>query len=321
MQRSDSVEDIVCGYRTVRLGPHPDDNGNHLVFQPPLHSDITLLESSKPCTDDFAAGGVGPGGDECVDIIRLLRGQAEGSLLSSGHRFTRNEGESMKPALLALLSFNGGYVDTAGFLALHGLFTTHVTGNFVTFGAALALGTSGVLAKLLALPLFCVVVFAVRLLGVALQRRNRPALRTMIVLQMILLALGAALAVRFGPFPDGDAWPALATGGALISAMAIQNAFHRIHLASAPPTTIMTGTTTQIMIDLADLFRGVTPEAKAAARTRLGPMAASVAVFASGCAAAALLYVLVKEWCFVAPPVIAFVALLLKVAPPPAKPA
>jgi len=60
----------------------------------------------------------------------------------------------MKPSLPILLSVNGGYVDAAGFLALHGLFTTHVTGNFVTLGAALVLGTSGALAKTLALPLF-----------------------------------------------------------------------------------------------------------------------------------------------------------------------
>ena len=50
----------------------------------------------------------------------------------------------MRPSVPTLWSFNGGYVDTAGFLALHGLFTSHVTGNFVTFGAAIAQGTSGV---------------------------------------------------------------------------------------------------------------------------------------------------------------------------------
>jgi Protein of unknown function (DUF1275) len=56
--------------------------------------------------------------------------------------------------LAALLSFNGGFVDTAGFLGLQGLFTAHVTGNFVTLAAALVLGTHGVVVKLLALPEF-----------------------------------------------------------------------------------------------------------------------------------------------------------------------
>ncbi len=76
----------------------------------------------------------------------------------------------MKPSLPVMLSANGGYVDTAGFLALHGLFTTHVTGNFVTLGAALVLGTGGAVAKLLALPMFCIVVIATRLLSVCSRR-------------------------------------------------------------------------------------------------------------------------------------------------------
>ena len=55
----------------------------------------------------------------------------------------------------ALLSFVAGYVDTVGFIALFGLFTAHVTGNFVLIGASFVAGTDGgVIAKLLALPVF-----------------------------------------------------------------------------------------------------------------------------------------------------------------------
>jgi uncharacterized membrane protein YoaK (UPF0700 family) len=151
-----------------------------------------------------------------------------------------------------LLSLNAGYVDTAGFLALQGLFTAHVTGNFVTLGASLALGTSGAIAKLMALPVFCVVVIVARLLGTFLSTRVVRVFEVLYSLQVLLLIGGAALAIRFGPFHDGDSWQAILTGMVLVSAMAIQNAVHRVHLGSAPPSTLMTGTTTQIMLDLAD---------------------------------------------------------------------
>src|SRR5580692_2982473 len=100
-------------------------------------------------------------------------------------------GSDTRVALPLLLSLNAGYVDTAGFLALQGLFTAHVTGNFVTLGAALVLGTSGVIAKLLALPVFCAVVIATRLLSTELSRRNRTALRLILGVKVALLVAGA----------------------------------------------------------------------------------------------------------------------------------
>ena len=49
-----------------------------------------------------------------------------------------------------LLSFVASYVDTAVFVGLFGLFTSHVTGNFVLIGAALVHHADGVEIKLLA---------------------------------------------------------------------------------------------------------------------------------------------------------------------------
>ncbi len=210
-----------------------------------------------------------------------------------------------------LLSINGGYVDTTSFLALHGLFAAHVTGNFVTLGAALVLGTSGTLVKLLALPMFCAVIIAAHLLSFALRRRGIAVLRTMLLLKLILLFAAAVLAVRHGPFADGDGAPALLTGMVLVAAMAIQNAAHRIHFPKAPPSTLMTGTTTQIMIDIANLLHGKSAnDDVAATRTRVRQLSASLAAFAFGCGAAALAFAFLQEGSFFFPPAVALLAYL-----------
>jgi uncharacterized membrane protein YoaK (UPF0700 family) len=205
------------------------------------------------------------------------------------------------PSLAALLSFNGGFVDTAGFLGLQGLFTAHVTGNFVTLGAALVYGTHGVIAKVLALPEFIVVVALARLAGAALTARAMPALRILMIAKVVMLVAFFALAVALGPFPDSDAPTALLTGFAGIAAMALQNAIQRIHLGSLPPTTLMTGNTTQAVLDAVDLLQGLDAEHAATVRARFGRILRGIFWFAVGCAIAAALYAWVGFWCLAVP--------------------
>jgi uncharacterized membrane protein YoaK (UPF0700 family) len=217
----------------------------------------------------------------------------------------------LETSIPMLLSVNGGYVDTMSFLALRGLFAAHVTGNFVTFGAAIVLGTSGAIAKLAALPVFCIVVILSRLGADAMRGANIPVLRTLLLLKFALLLAAAALAISLGPFRDANSLFALLTGMTLVSAMAIQNAAHRVHLPKAPPSTLMTGNTTQIMLDVADMIRGIPSESRAATIERIKKMSVSVASFAGGCGAAALLFTLVGERCFLIPAIIAFTAFRL----------
>jgi len=218
----------------------------------------------------------------------------------------------MQGSLPAVQSLTAGYADTAGFLALKGLFTSHVTGNFVTLGAALVLGNSGALAKTLALPMFCLAVLLCRLLAFRLKAAGRPVLRSLLKLQLLLFAAAAGLAAWQGPFEDPDRGWALLLGMTLVAAMAMQNAAHRAHLAHTPPSTIMTGTTTQIMLDVAEMLHGLRPEAAEVVRGRLRRLTVSVTVFAAGCGLAALLYAEAGQWCFALLPLLGAGTLLLR---------
>ncbi|WP_454849874.1 YoaK family protein [Rhizobium binxianense] len=224
----------------------------------------------------------------------------------------------MRPALPVLLSLTGGYVDTAGFLALGGLFPAHVTGNFVTLGAALTHGTSGIIAKLLALPVFCLTVFLLRYLTRNFEVGDARGFRLLLMVKLAFLIAGGLCAVWLAPFDNPDGLPLVLTGMLLVIAMAIQNAAHRIHLGSAPPSTLMTGTTTQIMIDLADLTHGGVGDQAKTVNGRLSRMAVAVAAFALGCGLAAFLFATVGTWCFALPPLFAVVAICLTFSPPQA---
>lgn len=218
----------------------------------------------------------------------------------------------LRPSLVPLLlTFNAGYVDAAGFLTL-GVFSTHVTGNIVTLLATVVYGGSGTIAKLLAFPVFCLVITLVRLIEYPLRRMGAPAFRIMLSLMLLLLIAAAFLAMHFGPFPDPDQRIALITAITIVAAMAIQNAAYRIHLPSYPSSTAMTGTSTEVMLDAADLLRRSAPAARrAAVRLRFSRMATSIAAFATGCGAAALCFALLGMTVFILPALFAAVTALL----------
>ena len=203
--------------------------------------------------------------------------------------------------LSKVLSFNAGYVDTASFLALHGLFAAHVTGNFVTLGAALISDNhAGAWTKLAALPMFCVVVLATRLLHTRLERLSRSSYRVLLWVMLVLFAAAAALAWLNMPFAPTDTWISFAVGMLLVAAMAIQNALHRIHWVKESPTTVMTGSTTQLMLDVADWLGS--PQGKAnEIKARFNRTLPNMLGFALGCAVAALVFHFMPKWALVMP--------------------
>jgi uncharacterized membrane protein YoaK (UPF0700 family) len=201
-----------------------------------------------------------------------------------------------------LLSFAAGYVDVVGFAALFGLFTAHVTGNFVMIGVELIGASEGLLTKLLALPTFAVAVGCTRLAETALRRHGKPVTAILFLAEGVLLAVFMAAGLAVLPLAGADAGaPLVVIGGLLgVAAMGVQNAMSRTILSEAGPTTIMTGNTTQIVIDVVDL-PGAAPEARAAIRRRLGKMLPAVIGFAAGAIIGALAFRQFSFWCILLP--------------------
>lgn len=198
----------------------------------------------------------------------------------------------------SLLAFTAGFVDTAAFIALFGLFTAHVTGNFVLIGASLASHRPGLLGKLLAFPVFLAAVAATRAFELRCMRRGRDAQVPLLVAEMIFLALCLAAGVHATPIVDPDALTTILPGLFGVVAMAVQNAASRTTFAGHGPTTVMTGNVTQIVIDLADLaFGGAAPPAQA----RLRKMVPPVLGFLVGAVAGAFGIVHLGFWCLLLP--------------------
>ncbi|VVE02031.1 permease [Pandoraea morbifera] len=214
-------------------------------------------------------------------------------------------GHFSKPAAIGMsLAFVAGYIDVVGFIALFGLFTAHVTGNFVMIGVQLVAATHvGVFAKLMALPVFVIFVALVKLIVQAFSRTDRRPLRLLLCMQTALLLGFMFVGMAAQPIVSADAPLAILSGMFGVAALAIQNALGRLVLSDLAPTTIMTGNTTQIVIDMVELASGNCGDDKAA-RARLRKMLPALAAFAVGAVFGGFAYHGAGFWCVLLPVVL-----------------
>jgi uncharacterized membrane protein YoaK (UPF0700 family) len=210
----------------------------------------------------------------------------------------------VKPHRLTLpvLSAIAGFVDTAGFLALFGVFTAHVTGNLVVAGATVARERTDHFAIRLAVtPVFMVAVAVSVLVVRRLRARGRAALPVMLAIQLAALVVFMLLGVGLAERIEADAWALFAVGATGVFAMGLQNGAARILIGGAP-TTIMTGNVTQLTIDLVDTVAPAGDDAhRREARARLASTAWLVLGFVAGAAAGAVLVRAVGLWCIGVP--------------------
>lgn len=155
-----------------------------------------------------------------------------------------------------LLSWVAGFVDTSAFIILFGIFTAHVTGNIALAGAAFVdADYRSVVARLLMLPTFVVAVALTSLLARYVRQRKGPVFAVLLTIEAIALVVFLIIGVVFSPsllldVQDEFILPIAIAG---VIAMAIQNALmkeaHGV-FKSYIPTTVMTGNTTQLTIDV-----------------------------------------------------------------------
>lgn len=190
-------------------------------------------------------------------------------------------------ALPATLAFGVGFIDTAVFIHMGGLFVAHVTGNFVLLGAALAGASVGgehagaATLQLIAFPVF----FIAAMLTPAIAARIGAGRRTP---ALLMLAAGLfAVAGLAGAVAPGRGEAAFAM--LLVVGMGVTNAAHRLDPKLGPPFTVMTGNVTAVAIAAARGLR-LAPAAEAGdSGSGSTALLTLVIAFAAGCAAGAWL--------------------------------
>jgi uncharacterized membrane protein YoaK (UPF0700 family) len=204
-------------------------------------------------------------------------------------RFVHRE-RSTSPKLAVLLSGVAGYVDSAGFVALFGLFTAHVTGDLVALGVAAAVAPTRIaLGRMAMIPVFVVSVAATAWWVRSQRRGGRAPVPAVLGLLTWALALFAAVGAILQPFDAPSAGVIWILGASGVAAMAVQNTLMRDVMAESSPTTIMTGNLTQVTIDLVELVfpssvasRRVQAVLRGRALNRLRTLVPSVAAFTVG---------------------------------------
>lgn len=194
------------------------------------------------------------------------------------------------------LGLLAGYVDTAGFVSLFGLFTAHVTGNFVLIGSELAKPSHGgvLLLKFLAIPAFAAGVVAARLMDVRCAARATNPARPLLGMQLALLAAFMLAGLAATPIGDAREVPVLVCGMLGAAAMGVQNAAGKLQFNRIAPTTVMTGNVTELLIDMTDLASG---RATPAVRARFVKFFWPVLAFALGCIGGGSAFVAFGFWC------------------------
>jgi uncharacterized membrane protein YoaK (UPF0700 family) len=237
--------------------------------------------------------------------------------------------------IVLILSFVGGFVDSAGYIKLFGLFTSSITGNLVVACAALFKDTDGVFSRVFVTLLFAVGAFITTIMSLRLRnvhRMNQWYIGiTLISAEILALILATAVAMYIEStperFPVLDSWQCILVGSVLALSMGIHSATALEMIKNCPSTNVMTANivktsmTAANAVFLCSIARGTCcrtgcsledgdENAKVReVRVSMTDILLVVFLFILGAAAGAALTVYISFWCLFVP-----VSLLMVIA-------
>ncbi len=201
-----------------------------------------------------------------------------------------------------VLAFVAGFVDTLGFVALFGLFTAHVTGNFIMIGSGIAGVNGGLLIKWLAFPAFVLGIVGARVLADRLHAQPHAVrVGVLYVMQIVLLAAFMIVGLAAAPITNADAPLTIACGLLGAAGMGVQNAHPRLTARSVVANTVMTGNVTQAVIDVFDLLARSTHVDRREVSERLARTLPPVAAFGVGASLGAIGWLAASFWALIVP--------------------
>jgi uncharacterized membrane protein YoaK (UPF0700 family) len=217
--------------------------------------------------------------------------------------------------LPVLLGGIAGSTDTIGFLAFGGLFTAHITGNFVVLAAHIVSHHEVSAAVVLSVPVFVAVILLTRWLAARLDALGMDLLQPLLLLECLLLAGFLAMRVVNGTPVHVNAPGAIFAGMLGVAAMAVQNAVGQISLG-AESTTAMTANIARFALDVGDILVTCSRCNRNWWRNRL-PQAGPIAGFVIGCGLGAASEAAFDRWALALPVALTALALATSCAPTP----
>ena len=191
----------------------------------------------------------------------------------------------MTPQTRLVLTLLAGYCDTATFVHMHGIFSAHVTGNFVLFAAAMGRGLEpSDYLKLWTFPVFIAAVMLATVLYLSAEKGRMTGKGTSgltRVLGAMTLSLSVAVLISF--MAPSTAWAMqadVAITMLVVLAMGLQNALH--HFIPGAMTTVMTGTVMNTVAKFTRRLLGNAPDPASPVIKAINPFWL-ILLFGGGC--------------------------------------